>query len=161
MKKFLALFLAMLTLLSCAACGGPADTTVGDDTVDPVTDAPEVIDPETDAPETNAPETNASETDAFDTPTDVGGGDTKEYIFNYTFDNVSSLNAESPDGFALGFHQNLPFELVGGENGYVKNSTDDGYLAIHDNNFLLPGKSFIFEAEMTFTSFPVEREQQG
>ena len=164
MKRFIALMLAALTIISCAACGGPADTTVGDDITDPVvTDVPETNAPEgdapvTDAPVTAAPETNAPETDAFDTPTDVGGGDTKEYIFNYTFDNVSSLNAESPDGFVLDYHKNLPYELVGGENGYVKNSTDDGYLAIHDNNFLLPGKSFVFESEMTFTSFPVERE---
>lgn len=149
MKKFLALFLAMLTLLSCAACGGPAETTAGDDKVDPVTDVPE-----TDAPETNAPET----TDEFDTPTEIEPDDKREYIFNYTFDNVTDMNAQTPEGFSLTYHNNLPYELVAGENGYIKNVKDDGYVFIEDKNFVLNGKSFIFESEMTFTSFPVERE---
>lgn len=165
MKKIFALLLALLTLLSCVACGSASDTTAGNDVTDePVTDAPIVNAPETDSPEsdapvTSAPETNAPETeDPFDTPTDIEQTDKKEYIFNYTFDNVTDINAETPDGFALTYYQNAPYELVAGEEGYIKNKTDDGYVFIEDKNIVLNGKSFIFEAEMTFTSLPVERE---
>lgn len=160
MKKFIALLLSMLTLLSCAACGGPAETTVGGNETDPSVADPTVTDaPETDAPETDAPTTSAPETDdPYDTPTDIDKTDEREYIFNYTFDNVTSINEESPAGFELTAHNNLPYELVAGENGYIKNVKDDGYVFIEDKNFVLNGKSFIFEAEMTFTSMPVERE---
>lgn len=158
MKKLLALVLALITLVSCVACGGPTETTVGDDITEaPETNAPETNAPETDAPETAAPETNAPETtDEFDTPAVVEPTDTREYIFNYTFDNVNSLNDESPEGFT--FSPSVPYELVKGEDGYIKNSTDDGHIAISDKNIMLEGKSFIFEAEMTFTAMPVERE---
>ena len=160
MKKFFAFLLAILTLLSCVACGSPAETTAGEDVTDaPVTGAPETDAPETDVPVTDKPETNAPETtDEYDTPSEIESDDKKEYIFNYTFDNVTDMNAETPEGFSLTYHNNLPYELVPGENGYIKNKTDDGYVFIEDKNKILNGKSFIFESEMTFTSLPVERE---
>ena len=155
MKKLFSALLAMILLLSCVACTNTTDTTSGDDTTEvPITDEPETDTPDTDTPDTSAPETE----DPFDTPAEIEQTDKKEYIFNYTFDNVTSMHDETPDGFALTYHNNLPYELVSGENGYIKNTTDDGYVFIEDKNFLLNGKSFIFEAELTFTSMPVERE---
>ena len=165
MKKILVTLLAIIMALSCVACGttDPVDTgkTIADEieTKIPETDAFDPDAPETNTPETEAPKTDTPETeDVFDTPTDVGGNDEKEYIFKYTFDNVASMHDETPDGFSLTYHNNLPYELVAGEEGYIKNSTDDGYVFIEDKNFVLNGKSFIFEAELTFTSLPVERE---
>lgn len=103
-------------------------------------------------PDTNAPE------DEFDTPEDIGGNDEKKYIFNYTFDNVTSMHDETPEGFDLTCHNNLPYELVAEKDGYITNSTDDGYIFIEDKNFLLNGKSFVFEAEILFNSLHVQRE---
>ena len=168
--KLLALFLALVTCVAAfAACGETAVTTDAPETDAPQTNTPEIDTPDTSAPETNAPETDAPETEApetgapetedvYDTPSDVGGNDEKEYIFNYTFDNVNSMYDEVPSNFSLGFVDSLPYELVPGEEGYIKNSTDDGYIRISDREFSLVGKSFIFEAELTFNSMPVERE---
>ena len=170
MKRFLIVLLALIMILSCVACVGesstenPVDDTDGSVTDVPVTDDPETDTPTTDVPVTDTPVTDVPATEApetedpFDTPTEVGGNDEKEYIFKYTFDNVASMHDETPTGFALTCHNGLPYELVPGENGYIKNSTDDGYVFIQDKNFVLNGKSFIFEAEITFNSLPVERE---
>ena len=175
MKKFLVAFLAIIMVLSCVACGSTDPVDTGKNNTDEhetnvsetdelntdvsETNTPEADVPETDINETDSPKTDAPETeDVFDTPADVGGNDAKEYIFKYTFDNVTSMHEETPEGFALIYHNNLPYELVAGEEGYIKNSTDDGYIFIEDKNFVLNGKSFIFEAEITFTSLPVERE---
>ena len=62
MKKFLAMMLALVMVLSLAACGGEK----APETTAPVAgnDAPETQAPETQAPETQAPETQAPETQA-------------------------------------------------------------------------------------------------
>jgi cephalosporin-C deacetylase-like acetyl esterase len=160
MKKILAAILAVLMLVSLVACDAPAETTGSDNVTEaPATDAPETDATETDAPETDATETDAPETtDQFDTPTEIEQKDEREYLFKYTFDNVNSMYDEVPSGFSLGFDNNMPYELVPGEDGYIRNVKDDGYIRISDKEFALVGKSFIFEAELTFTSFPVERE---
>lgn len=143
MKRFITLLCANLMMLSCVSCG-QSDVTDSDGTDDSSTVTPGTVTLETDDP--------------YDTQIDAGQIGTKEYIFNYTFDNVSSINAENVEGFDITYNGGTPYELVPGENGYIKNSTDDGYVFIEDKNTVLNGKSFIFEAEMTFTSMPVERE---
>ena len=152
MKKLFVIFLA--TLMGLASCGVPADTTVPVVTDIPDTKTPDPQVPETDVPETDAPETE----DPFDTPTEIEQKDEREYLFRYTFDNVNSMYDEVPSNFSLGFMDTLPFELISGEDGHIRNVKDDGYIRISDKEFSLVDKSFIFEAELTFTSFPVERE---
>ena len=83
---------------------------------------------------------------------------TRNYAFNYTFDNVTSLDSEAAEGFKLTYNKSYPFELVAGADGYIRNTNKDGHIMIEDTEGALNGKSFIVEAEITFTSLPVSKD---
>ncbi|MBR2353332.1 MAG: acetylxylan esterase [Clostridia bacterium] len=153
--KIVAFLVAVLTVVSAfAACGTVEETESGDAVVIETETETET---ETDAETQGDTETETE--DEFDNPAwNEDASDERKYLFKYTFDNVKSMKAEDNADFALTYHSSYPFELVGGENGYIQNKGDDGYIFITDKNSRLNGKSFIFEAEMTFNSMPVERE---
>ena len=153
--KIVAFLVAVLTVVSAfAACGTVEETESGDAVV---IDTETETETETDAETQGDTETETG--DEFDNPAwNEDASDERKYLFKYTFDNVKSMKAEDNADFALTYHSSYPFELVGGENGYIQNKGDDGYIFITDKNSRLNGKSFIFEAEMTFNSMPVERE---
>ncbi len=66
MKKFLALFLALVMVFALCACGSKTEAPKTDA---PKTDAPAADAPKTDAPKTDAPKTDAPKTDAPKTDT--------------------------------------------------------------------------------------------
>ena len=91
MKKLLAALLAVIMVLSLAACGEkPAETTKAPETQAPQTQAPETKAPETNAPETKAPETNAPETQAPETQAPAGAYDNIKVGFIFLHDPASS-----------------------------------------------------------------------
>lgn len=111
--KLLALFLALVTVISAfAACGAGVDTTADSNVTEtpetdaPETDAPETEAPETDAPETEAPETEAPETEAPETEAPINAVEMIDGVFSsVTFDFETDLSVadyiNSFDGFEI------------------------------------------------------------
>ena len=144
MKKFISVLLAVLTFAALLpACGTPSDTTAPD-----VTDAPT-----TDAPTTDAPVTDES-ADVPDAPTfdpDKEEEEPKAIVFEYDFENLDASGIKSIDNFPINA---AGWQVVTGENGYIKNTSPNGQLTIKDTALALAGKSFVFEVDLTFTTLP-------
>ena len=148
MKKFISVLLAVLTFATLLpACGQPTDTTAPD-----VTDTPETNAPVTDAP---APDGGS---DIPDDPTfnpDEEQEEPKTIVFEYNFEGLDASGIKNIENFPITADG---WEVVPGENGYIKNTAANDQLAIKDEKLALSGKSFVFEADVTFTVLPHKAE---
>ena len=152
--KFLALFLAILTVVSMfAACG---QTDVTGDTQD--TNAPEIDSTETESPETSAPNNGptvkpAQETEAPETNVQVAvsapSTDAANVVLALDFDKESSIE----DYFASVSGTSVNARLNGGIIADGKWQYNDSPLAFADESGIFDLKSYSLEFDMCFNSF--------
>jgi len=157
-QKWIALlFIGGLLMLSTAACEngdietGREDVTTAE--VEVETTTPAATDTETDDEMTASSSQAETETPGEEL-TDLHS----DYLLWMDFDNVTNLREQCPKGFYMSFAGGMPYTLVSGSDGYIKNSTDDGYVFLEDKEQVLQNRDFLFETEIVFHSMPVERE---